>query len=260
MTPAIAVHLWSVHELAQRDFAAALDLVRSAGYRAVETMGFGSLSVPAAGRLLAERDLAVCAAHLPFPATPAADAELAAYAELGVTTLAWSLEPEEFDSREAMLRGVERINAGSERAARFGQQIAYHNHFAEFEHCYPTDAGQIRAYEALQQELDPRVVLELDLYWPRVVGADPAAAALAAGRPTRLVHLKDGPARGMSDVMIPITADSPGVQECLRAVPGLEWAVVELDRVAGSMVRALTTSRQQLIDAGLAVDRAGASR
>ncbi|MFD6175882.1 MULTISPECIES: sugar phosphate isomerase/epimerase family protein [unclassified Isoptericola] len=257
MTAALAVHLWSVDALVRADLPAALDLVVDAGFTAVETMGFGAVGVRAAGAMLAERGLTVCAAHVPFPAGPESDSELATYAALGVDTIAWSLEPHELASAEALARGVERVNVGAERAAGFGMQVAYHNHFAEFEHTHPGPDGPLRSYELLQRELDPRVVLELDVYWPRVVGADAAtaaAAAVAARREVRLVHLKDGPATGMADVMTPVTAESPGVLDTLESLPDLRWAVVELDRVQGPMTDALSTSRANLLATGLVVE------
>lgn len=247
--PELAAHLWSVHDLARDDFAAAIDLVADAGYTRVETMGFGALSVAQAGEIMAERGVLPCAAHVCFEAD---QDELEAYARLGVTTLAWSLEPGEFEALDRLLAGIERVNRAAIRANQVGLHVAYHNHFAEFTHRYRVAGEQVSGYDLLQDQLDPSVTLELDLYWPRVAGATIADLVAGLLRPLELVHLKDGPALGMADVMRPVDARTPGLVPALAAGP--RWAVVELDRVDGSIRDALAASRRALLDAGLVQD------
>ena len=62
-------------------------------------------------------------------------------------------------------------------AAAHGLTLGIHNHWWEFERI-----GERRAYEILFERLHPDIFLEVDTYWARVAGADPAAAlAIAAG-------------------------------------------------------------------------------
>ena len=99
----------------------------------------------------------------------------------------WSMERAEFDSPQAISRGVRRVNEAAERAAARGMRIAYHNHFAEFSQFF--DGRQ--AYDLLLAQLDDRVLVELDAYWALLGGADAAAGADPAGRPGP-VHPRQG--------------------------------------------------------------------
>ncbi|MFE4464296.1 sugar phosphate isomerase/epimerase family protein [Oerskovia sp. NPDC056781] len=254
MSAPLAVQLWSVHTLAGRDLPGVLGRVAEIGFAAVEPISLYGRS-PAQFRSLTDGfGLEICSAHAPFPAGDDGERTLDTYEELGVDTLVWSLEPEELATRDTMLRGLERVNDGARRAARRGMAIAYHNHFAEFTASYD---GEL-AYDALLAALDPSVVIELDMYWVAVAGLDPAAVAARLGPRVRLLHAKDGPARGMSDQMVALGDGTLDVGAAVRACSALDWCIVELDRTAGDMFEALARSADHLTRRGLAHGRAGA--
>ncbi len=131
-----------------------------------------------------------------------------------------------------------------------GLAFGIHNHWWECEQVeghYP--------YRVLLAELDPGVFFELDAYWARVAGLDPAAVVAELGARLPLLHLKDGPAvRGE-----PMTALGTGALEIsaiLRAAgEGLEWAVVELDTCATDVFEAVDRSYRYL--SGLSRTAAG---
>lgn len=253
MSAPVAVQLWSVHTLAGRDLPAVLGRLAEIGFAAVEPISLYGRS-PAQLRSLTDGfGLEICSAHAPFPTGDEGERTLDTYEELGVDTLAWSLEPEELVTRDAMLRGLERVNEGAERAARRGMTIAYHNHFAELTASYD---GEL-AYDALLAALDPAVVLELDMYWVAVAGLDPAALAARLGDRVRLLHAKDGPARGMDDHMVALGDGTLDVDAAVRACPALDWCIVELDRTSGDMFEALEKSYDHLTGRRLAHGRSG---
>jgi len=164
------------------------------------------------------------------------------------------MEREEFDSPGAISAGLQRVNEAAERAAERGLTIAYHNHFAEFANAFD---GR-RAYDLLLEQLDPRVVVELDAYWAVMGGADPAAVLTELGDRARLVHIKDGPAVSYEDdVMVPIGEGRIDWAAALGAGAGLRWHIVELERLHVDVFEALATSRDHLIDAGLSRGREG---
>lgn len=126
-------------------------------------------------------------------------------------------------------------------------RIAYHNHFAEFRNVFD---GRT-AYEVLLEALDPAVLLELDTYWAHTGGADPAAVAASLGPRLESVHLKDGPARGMDDHMVPFGEGVMDVEAAARANPAVRWHIVEMDRSHHDMYELLGRCYDHLVGHGL---------
>lgn len=245
MTAPLAVMAYSVLEPALADLEGTLARVAAAGYQGVETYGivehYGPERVRAA---LSAAGLRLTSAHTPFPAGPDAERLLDQAAELGAETLVWSMEREEFDSVEAILHGVQRVNEAAENAAARGMRIAYHNHFAEFSQFF--DGRQ--AYDVLLEALDPRVIVELDAYWAVMGGADPAEVLRRLGERAQLIHIKDGPAVSYEDdVMVPIGEGRIDWPEVLAAGTSLRWRIVELERLSVDVFDALVSSREYLV-------------
>lgn len=245
--PPVAAQLWSLHEEASRDLLGVLEKVAALGYPAVETISLYGHRPAAVRHKLTELGLVLCSAHAPFPAGEEAAAILDTYQEVGTDTLVWSLEPEEFDSPGAIARGAARINEAAANAAERGMRIAYHNHFAEFRNVFD---GRT-AYEVLLEALDPAVLLELDTYWAHTGGADPAAVAASLGPRLESVHLKDGPARGMDDHMVPFGEGVMDVEAAARANPAVRWHIVEMDRSHHDMYELLGRCYDHLVGHGL---------
>ena len=50
--------------------------------------------------------------------------------------------------------------------------------------------------------LDPDVIAEVDIYWAKVGGVDPAALVAELGERAALLHVKDGPAEDPRQAMV----------------------------------------------------------
>ncbi|GAB3878641.1 sugar phosphate isomerase/epimerase family protein [Kibdelosporangium lantanae] len=247
----IALQMWSLHDEAEQDLLGVLGKVADIGYVAVETYDLYDNSPKAVKARLDDLGLGLCSSHAPFPSGPDATAILDTYAELGSKTLVWSLEPEEFDSLDAIRRGADRINEAVANAAEYGMRIGYHNHFAEFRNVYD---GRM-AYWTLLGELDPRVTIELDTYWVRTGGVDPVRIEKALGRRLEFIHIKDGPATGMDDYMVPYGQGVIDVDGVARANPAVKWNIVEMDRSHYPMYDLLRDCYHYLVSRGLASGR-----
>ncbi|MEU0879368.1 sugar phosphate isomerase/epimerase [Lentzea sp. NPDC005914] len=251
-TPApIALQMWSLHEQAERDLLGVLEKVAAIGYVAIESYELYGHAPKVVRARLNALGLGLCSSHAPFPSGPDATEILDQQAELGARTLVWSLEPEEFDSVDAIKRGAERINQAVVNARRYGMRIGYHNHFAEFRKVF---RGR-RAYDVLLRELDPAVVIEVDTYWAKVGGADPAAVLASLGRRVELIHIKDGPAKGMDDFMVPYGQGVIDVDGVARANPAVRWNIVEMDRSHYEIFWLLRNCYDYLVGRGLATGR-----
>jgi sugar phosphate isomerase/epimerase len=249
MTAGIGVMMYTVLDQARADLEGTLGRIAALGYAGVETYGLVEHFGPARVRdAVAAAGLTLTSAHAPFPAGPDAEAILDANEELGAGVLVWSMEREEFDSPAAIRHGVERVNEAAERAAARGMRIAYHNHFAEFSQAF----GGRQAYDLLLDLLDDRVLVELDAYWAQMGGADPAEVLGRLGGRARFVHVKDGPAVSYEDdVMVPIGEGGIDWARTLSTPSGLEWHIVELERLHIDTFEALRRSYDHLVGRGL---------
>ncbi|MFF2520799.1 sugar phosphate isomerase/epimerase family protein [Streptomyces liangshanensis] len=249
MTAGLGVMTYTVLDQARADLEGTLARLAALGYLGVETYGLVEHFGPARVRdAVAAAGLTLTSAHTPFPAGPDAEASLDLNEELGAGILVWSMEREEFDSPDAVRRGVERVNEAAERAAGRGMRIAYHNHFAEFSQEFDGRP----AYDLLLELLDDRVLVELDAYWARMGGADPAEVLAGLGDRVRLVHVKDGPAVSYeNDVMVPIGEGGTDWARTLNTPSGVRWHLVELERLHIDTFEALRRSYDHLVGRGL---------
>jgi sugar phosphate isomerase/epimerase len=253
MPPRLGLMAYTVLQPLIDDLRGTLARTAELGFWGIET--YGLLEHFPASTLRQEIDragLLVTSAHTPFPAGPEADRLLDETAELGTDTLVWSLEPEEFASPALIRTGLERVNEGAERAAERGMRIAYHNHSAEFSNFF--DGRQ--AYDLLLAELDPRVVVEFDMYWASKGGADPTEVATRLGERLRYVHLRDGrPSSSGEDEQVPVGDGVLDWPAALTANSAVEWHLIELERLPGDPFDGVARSYDYLTGQGLSVGR-----
>jgi sugar phosphate isomerase/epimerase len=98
--------------------------------------------------------------------------------------------------------------------------------------------------------LDPSVMFEIDTYWVKTAGLDPAEIIRKLGNRVNLLHLKDGPAA----IEPPQVALGEGVMDipaAVNAAESAEWLIVELDHCATDMLEAVDKSYQYLVNEGL---------
>ena len=245
--------MYTVLEDAKTDLEGTLARIAEQGFFGVETYGLLEHYTPRRLRVALEgAGLELTSAHAPFPSGAGARRILDENAELGATTLVWSMERVEFESPALISAGLARVNDAAENAAAYGMRIAYHNHFAEFSQVF--DGRE--AYDILLEQLDPRVVVELDMYWAQMGGADPAEVVARLGERVKFVHIKDGPAVSYEeDIMVPIGEGNIDWRAALTANPGLEWHILELERLDVETFEAIRRSYEYLTSSGLSEGR-----
>jgi sugar phosphate isomerase/epimerase len=121
-------------------------------------------------------------------------------------------------------RVADSLSIFARRAQENGYRVSYHHHDFEFE-----AVDGVRPFELLVAATDPALVgFELDVYWLRKGGEDPAAMIGRLGDRVRLVHLKDmAPDGGMTDVGAG-TLDFQAILEAARKA-GVDHYFVEHD-------------------------------
>lgn len=131
------------------------------------------------------------------------------------------------------------LNRAAATCAAAGLELYYHNHAYEF-----AGAKGSRYLDRLKQELDPRVRLELDIFWAAVSNQAPDKLLREWKGRVRSIHLKDmapDAPRGLAETDMPPTAFRslgegvialPAVLKAARAA-GVEHYLIELDHTPG---------------------------
>ncbi|PJF26673.1 MAG: sugar phosphate isomerase/epimerase [Phototrophicales bacterium] len=252
MTKPIALQLYSVREALAEDFEGVVRSTADMGYAGVETAGIYGESVESAARLFGQLGLRVPSAHVPLPIGDDKNRILDTLGALGCSyaVLAY-LPPEQLRTRDQIKAQCERMNEGSANARSNGITLCYHNHWWEFEK--PESLGGSAPLDVMLEFLDPAVAFEIDMYWVKAGGGDPAEIISRLGDRVPLLHIKDGSTRPAD----PMVAVGQGVMDypALLTNAQAEWLVVELDRCATDMLQAVRESYTYLTERGLAKGR-----
>jgi sugar phosphate isomerase/epimerase len=247
MARPISLQLYTLREQSAQDFRVVIERVANIGYVGVEPAGLYGMP-PADFRSLVEGlGLRVSSTHLQGridgdDAERLGDDAVAIGAPYLVVPF---LPPDRFTEADSVKRLAGLINRGVPVAESRGMRLAYHNHNFEF-----GDVDGRPAFDLFVEALDPRVVLEVDIYWAQTGGVDPAALVKRLGPRVPLLHVKDGPC-ATGEPMVAVgdgRVDVPGV---LAANDAVEWHIVELDDFAGDMWDAVERSYSYLTGNGL---------
>lgn len=268
--PEASVQLYTLAKEFTADMHGSLERLAAIGLRNVEAFDF--VGRPAEIRAaLDAAGLASPTGHAPLLSdelwtpdgsipTPAPEVVFAAAAELGMTTLYDPfVAPERWLTEDGVADIADRLNALVDVAAGFGLSVGYHNHAQEFVASFD---GQ-SAYERFVATTDPRVQIELDLFWALTGGQDVPALVAALGDRVTAVHVKDGivpasnpwapgaPAFG-SDVLDQRHAGTGEVPlaAALQAGAGIRYAVIEYDKAPGDVFADVAASFAFLEDGG----------
>ncbi|TDN91681.1 sugar phosphate isomerase/epimerase [Microbacterium sp. BK668] len=156
--------------------------------------------------------------------------------------------PERWETREQIEETARLLNTAAEIGEGEGIRVGYHNHAHELEARFDGVTG----LEVLASLLDPRVVLEVDLYWVKRGGVDPVELLQRLGDRVVAVHAKDGTLDPGALAAYPPADQVPAgegvvpLAEAIAAAPALELAIVEFDHYDGDLFDAIEKSRVHL--------------
>ncbi len=249
----IALQLYTVRDQIANDIAGTLHKIAEIGFDAVETAFWpDSISVKQASQHLKDAGLMVTSAHVELPIDGHKNAMLEIAEAFGCKRVIWHGWPE--DKRYSSLDGtkqlVELYNESNQFAKANGLQFGLHNHWWE----YRNKVDGRFVYEVLLESVDPDIFFEIDTYWVKVAGHDPAEIVAKFGKRAPLLHIKDGPARWTdslpADNPEPMVAAGKGTQNfpaIVKAAKGnTEWMIVEMDKVATDVFEAIEDSYRYL--------------
>jgi sugar phosphate isomerase/epimerase len=262
----IAFQLYTVRREIARDFEGSIRTVADMGYRGVEAYPLPeNVTIEKAADFFQKVDLNVFSMHIDLPVGDYRE-QVVKMAETyhcpNVIYPGWpkglsAQDPDLFRKVTQIFKTVDDIKrradlyeeAGSyfkERGLHFG----VHNHWWEFEKW----DGVIPFYYFLDH-LSTNVFFEIDTYWAKTGGQDPAKAVYDFGKRAPFLHIKDGPAT-QNDKMfanVPVgtgTLDFPAIVKA--GGENIKWMIVEFDEYAGNIFDGLQSSYDYLTRNGLA--------
>jgi sugar phosphate isomerase/epimerase len=257
-----SIQLFTVKDALEADLEGTLAELAARGFTAAEPYDFVRRAEPLAAALKAN-GIAAPTGHAFLASTsfvnpdgttttrpvPAPEAVFDAADTLGMTTVIEPYtDPALWQSREHIADIARQLNAAAEIGAGRGIRVGYHNHAHEIEATFDGKTG----LELLADLLDPRVVLEVDLYWVARGGVDSAVLLKALGDRVIAVHAKDGTLDPEKVAAYPPADQVPAglgvvpLDEALAAASALEVAVVEFDHYDGDLFDAVEESRVYL--------------
>lgn len=190
----IGIQLYTLRDAISKDPVATLKQVAAAGYKQVEPYGF-----PGADPMIqAAKDagLAVRSSHFQWDAVVnPKDAAMSDFSKIlekaHETGLSHLVIPYLQDGNRKSLDDYKKVAENANKAAalakKAGIQLAYHNHNFEFA---PKDGGKT-GYDIFIAEFSTDMKFEIDVFWVKVAGIDPAALITKLKGRVSQLHLKD---------------------------------------------------------------------
>ncbi|MES2996344.1 MAG: sugar phosphate isomerase/epimerase [Verrucomicrobiota bacterium] len=190
----IGIQLYTLRGPLGKDPAGTLVKVAEMGYKQVEMYGFPNCKPLIDGSKAA--GLTMNSTHFNWDsAVNPKDAEFSDFRkildqakEIGLKHLVVpSLMGGNRSSADAWKKTAENLNKAAEHAKAAGIELGYHNHAFEFQPMKEGGTG----YEIFMKEFSKDMKFEVDVFWVKVAGIDPAELITKlSGRVTQL-HLKD---------------------------------------------------------------------
>lgn len=243
----VGLQLYTVRDVAEGDPERVLEAVAAMGYEGVELAGLYGRTAPEVTELLSGCGLKIAGAHI---ALERLEADLqTVVAEAGALGLEDIIVPFLKEERRKDASGWLEVAGGLGRIGGAlrgeGVKLSYHNHAFEFD---PVGGSDRCGLDLLIENTDPaKVSFEVDTYWVRFGGRDPAELIRRLSGRIRILHAKDG-LLGKEPHFTPVgegELDWPPIFEACDGA-GVGWLVVEQDRCEGSSLEAARRSFENL--------------
>jgi sugar phosphate isomerase/epimerase len=235
-----ALQLYTVRDHLQINPASTLRKVKGAGYDYVELADTAGLEPVLFKKLLADAGLKPVSAHVPYANIVENTRKAADYARLfGIDYLIVPiLDPAMTPDRAGWLACGKALGRASAELKAAGITLGYHNHAREF-----TPVDGVYPIDLLLEGAAPQTLaLELDTYWIKYAGADPAAELEKRGANCPLLHIKDmaPQTRAFAEIGRGVL-DWDQIFETGKGA-GVKWFIVEQDTCPGDSIESARIS------------------
>ena len=169
----LSVQLYTVRDQIKTDIPGTLKKVKAIGFNHVETAFWpDGLSLQKAAEYLKQAGLTVSSSHIEIPVGDKKQIMLETASAYNCKKMIWHGWPEDkrYSSLEGTMELVKIYNEAGKFAKDNGLQFGLHNHWWE----YRNKVGGRFVYEVLLDNLHQDIFFEVDTYWVKVAGQDPA--------------------------------------------------------------------------------------
>lgn len=236
----ISVQMYSLREELAVDFEGTMNKLAGFGFKYIEPAGFPGADINIAAKLYESLGMKAYSMHGALPIGDSKESAIEEALMLGAKYIVSGKGPNDFDTLDDVKKVADLFSEASANAAEHGLVIGYHNHDWEMKLI-----DGVPVYRILMENTPKNMIMELDTYWVKVGGLDPAAVINEMGERAALIHIKDG----AIDPVRPMMAAGSGNMEFKPIVESAKFAellVIELDECATDMVDAVEESFKYL--------------
>ncbi len=221
----IALQLYTLRDLTQKDFTGTLKQVANIGYSGVEFAGYGSMKALELKKLLTDLNLKPAGSHVSVD-TLVKDLDAVIDYNLGIENEFIICPWQKYEKKEDFLEFAKTLNDVGERCKKHGLHLCYHNHAHEFVKV-DDHYGLDLLFENTKSDL---VGFEIDTYWVKYAGEDPVKYIKRFGMRTPLLHIKDMEKVGRDFTEIGNgTMNIKGIVSAAKST-GVKWLIIEQDK------------------------------
>lgn len=231
----LSLQMWTIRDVMDADFRAAIEAVAEMGYAGVELAGYGNLNAHEAAAAIRDAGLDVSGMHVIIERLRSdwqAVAEEAALLGTSHITCPY-IDPKDVATRAQCEALGEELNRIGAQFTSHGLRFSYHHHGHEIAH--------IEGKSALDWILgatEPRFVeAQLDVYWVYSAGQKPADFIYRFGSRVPLIHLKDGFADGRQCEIGRGEVDFDAIFAAVEQIDVVEWFIVEQEQFDDSSLK-----------------------
>lgn len=232
----IGLQLYSIKEIAEKDFLGAVKLTAKAGYDGVEFAGFFSTPANELKKVLEDLGMEACGSHTGFETLENDFNKTIEYnLEIANKYIIIPWIPENMrDSSDSWRRTANKMNKMNDRMKEHGIKFGYHNHAFEFE-----KFDGIYGYDILAQNTDPDILLEIDTFWVEYPGLSSVDYVKKYKNRLDLIHIKDMDSNRKSTEIGAGSMDFPSIT---AAADETDWFIVEQESFSIPMEKSIRIS------------------
>ncbi len=247
-TANIGLQLYSVRKEIEKNFKHTIQEIADIGYVGVETYFLPEhISLKSASKALKETGLNVLGCHCELPVGPDRDMVFEMAEAYNTDRMVYHGWPQngKYKDMDALKFTVELYNEISLSLKTEGLHFGLHSHWWEFER-----SASVYPFYYLLENLELDIFFEIDIYWVKTAGLDPAKVVNDFGDRAPLLHIKDGPAV-KGDLAYEQVAVGEGTVDFQKIVKAggqdIKWMIVEFDEYEHNIFEGIQKSYNYLV-------------
>ncbi len=180
------LQLYSVRDITEKDFAAAVSAVGELGYSYAETAGFFGHTAEEVLAILDKAGMELIGTHSGADGLAEDKIEETIRYHKALGNKNYIIPATDYSTPEKIEEFVSLVNRAYSRFSEAGINLVYHNHSGE----YLTETADGCFLDTLEKRTD--LCFEIDTYWAWNADRDPVEEMKRLGDRLVLIHLKDG--------------------------------------------------------------------